>query len=487
LSAITLLPKQGKDLEKIENWRPITLTNCDLKIFTKLISNRVAKVLDKIIHPCQTAYIPGRVVHDNLRIFDFYNNYCKQNNIDALLISLDARKAFDSVSHKYLHKVLESYGFSREFIDMVKLLYKDIKATILVNGYKSTIIKILRSVKQGDALSCALFILCIDPLIRKLESNPNIKPIQIPESNYSGIRIKNKIAGFADDIGAAINNDLISIRTIFSEYKKFSRMSGIEINIAKTEILKLNVNSEGQQFVPEAVQLENNIINTKESVKICGITFSNNSNLAYEKNITDKIVKMERQLLMWLQRGLTLEGKNLIVKTFGLSQLIYSLQMCYISESDLIEIERMIFKFLWNKKWVGNTAPDRIKRGILKLPYVSGGLQVPDIKFLNKALKVKQFIRAMRTKHPIQWVQKFQMERKGYDEYFKCEYAKLCNFDPVIAAYRSDDIGDLASYILSTFPIAWRIAVESSRAINSEIDYEQEFPIAGYQLLNIEK
>jgi len=102
LSAITLLPKAGKDLQKIENWRPITLTNCDLKIFTKLISSRVANVLDKVIHPSQTAYIPGRVVHDNLRVFDFYNRYCRENNIDALLVSLDAKKAFDSVSHKYM-------------------------------------------------------------------------------------------------------------------------------------------------------------------------------------------------------------------------------------------------------------------------------------------------------------------------------------------------------------------------------------------------
>ncbi len=57
LSIITLLPKEGKDLFKIENWRPISLTNCDLKIFTKLLSNRLAKVLNKIIHPCQTAYM----------------------------------------------------------------------------------------------------------------------------------------------------------------------------------------------------------------------------------------------------------------------------------------------------------------------------------------------------------------------------------------------------------------------------------------------
>jgi hypothetical protein len=83
VSTITLLPKAGKALNKIENWRPITLSNCDLKLFTKLYANRVSKVLDKIIHPCQTAYIPGRVVHDNLRVFDFYTRYCKENDIDA--------------------------------------------------------------------------------------------------------------------------------------------------------------------------------------------------------------------------------------------------------------------------------------------------------------------------------------------------------------------------------------------------------------------
>jgi len=68
-------------------------------------------------------------------------------------------------------------------------------------------IKIERRVKQGDALSCALFILCIDQLIRKLESNPNIKSIPIPRSVYSNIKMNGKVGGFADDIGVAVKNE----------------------------------------------------------------------------------------------------------------------------------------------------------------------------------------------------------------------------------------------------------------------------------------
>jgi hypothetical protein len=69
----------------------------------------------------------------------------------------------------------------------------------------------------------------------------------------------------------------------------------------------------------------------KDSVCICGITYSNDDNKSYNENITNKILKLERQLNIWRQRNLTLEGKILIVKTFGLSQLIYSLQSTTIS------------------------------------------------------------------------------------------------------------------------------------------------------------
>jgi hypothetical protein len=75
-SIITLLPKEGKDVGDIKIWRPITLSNCDAKIITKALSNKVAKVLDLIIDNSQTAYVPGRSVVDNLRTKYFYKTYC---------------------------------------------------------------------------------------------------------------------------------------------------------------------------------------------------------------------------------------------------------------------------------------------------------------------------------------------------------------------------------------------------------------------------
>jgi hypothetical protein len=56
-SVITLLPKEGKD---IKNWRPITLSNCDSKFFTKALAIKMSKVLDDVMDPNQSEYIRGR-------------------------------------------------------------------------------------------------------------------------------------------------------------------------------------------------------------------------------------------------------------------------------------------------------------------------------------------------------------------------------------------------------------------------------------------
>jgi hypothetical protein len=53
-SVITVLPKDGKDLTDIKNWRPITLSNCDAKIITKALAARTSKVIGLLVDKTQT-------------------------------------------------------------------------------------------------------------------------------------------------------------------------------------------------------------------------------------------------------------------------------------------------------------------------------------------------------------------------------------------------------------------------------------------------
>lgn len=67
LSFLKLIPKVGKDLKRLTNWRPISLSNCDHKLITKTYSKRLCEKVAAKIGGQQTAYLKGRLINDNIR------------------------------------------------------------------------------------------------------------------------------------------------------------------------------------------------------------------------------------------------------------------------------------------------------------------------------------------------------------------------------------------------------------------------------------
>ena len=110
-----------------------------------------------------------------------------------------------------------------------------------MNGNLTGIIKILRGMKQGDALSCAIFIICVDPLIRNINADLQIQMIKFT-CKISKEDIGFKAGAFADDVGVLCGGNQLSIRKVFEQYGKLTRRSGLVLNAEKTEILVLSNN-----------------------------------------------------------------------------------------------------------------------------------------------------------------------------------------------------------------------------------------------------
>ena len=71
---ITCLPKEGKNLQHLNNWRPITILNVSYKIASACISNRIKSVLQKLIHSNQSGFLSNRFIGLNLKLmFDILN------------------------------------------------------------------------------------------------------------------------------------------------------------------------------------------------------------------------------------------------------------------------------------------------------------------------------------------------------------------------------------------------------------------------------
>jgi len=171
--------------------------------------------------------------------------------------------------------------------------------------------------------------------------------------------------------------------------------------VAKTEIMVLGKNGGNNKSFTLKHRNETFIITEQKLVTICGITFSNDKDESYSKNVIQKIAKLERQLNIWRQQNLTLEGKILITKAFGLSQIIYSMQSTHFKKEELKKIDNTIFKFIWNLKPDTRVAIGKIRRQVLISNIEKGGLNAPDIFAIDKAIKYKSLISNLHQKHPI--------------------------------------------------------------------------------------
>jgi len=101
----------------------------------------------------------------------------------------------------------------------------------MINGRVGAGYDIKNGVKQGDALSCSLFILSIEPILRNIKKNVNINCVESVRLNYTWP----KAVAYADDIIIISHNETNCVQGIFDEYQCLRLASGLKLNADQTE------------------------------------------------------------------------------------------------------------------------------------------------------------------------------------------------------------------------------------------------------------
>ena len=118
---LTILYKNKGEETDLKNYRPLSIMNVDYKLFTDILMQRLVKALGEAIGIQQTAFLPGRIIDDNIRTIqgliarhDKTDHAFKREGIGVLF--LDQEKAYDRVSHEFLWAVLDKLGIPLIFI-----------------------------------------------------------------------------------------------------------------------------------------------------------------------------------------------------------------------------------------------------------------------------------------------------------------------------------------------------------------------------------
>ena len=207
----------------------------------------------------------------------------------------------------------------------------------------------------------------IELLAGALQNDNSIKGVNIGKKEI-------KFSQFADETTVFVS-DQASVSNLIELLCKFKHVSGLEINTTKTEAMWLGA-WRNRTDTPYKFKWP------QEPIRALGVFFSYNSDDANNLNFGEKISNLEKTLNSWKRRKLTLHGRIKIVKTLGLSKLIYNTSVLVIPEHYVKEINKLTFNFIWEEK------PAKIKKKTIISDIKHGGLKMLDFEIMDKALKI---------------------------------------------------------------------------------------------------
>jgi len=338
---IVKLPKKG-NLANCNNWRGIMLLPVTSKILSRVILNRISTTVDPHLRKEQAGFRKGRSCADQIFTLRQIMEQSNEWNSTVYVNFIDFTKAFDSVNRPALWKILSHYGIPEKLISIIKLLYVDFSARVICGPSLTEDFNIKTGVKQGCLLSPLLFSLCVDWIMK--ETTRDVKR----GLSWTFTETLEDL-DFADDI-ALLSHRHQDMQAKTNDMASTGKQLGLNINVSKTKIMKINALSE------EPITINSEIIEEVQEFVYLGSKLSTEGNS--EVDVRARISKARGVFAalrnIWKSTKISTNTKLRIFKSNVLGVLLYGAESWKVTKNITSKLDvfqtrclRRILRIFW--------------------------------------------------------------------------------------------------------------------------------------------